>query len=116
MGLKINVTEQNDVVIIQLEGRIDSFTISDLADSFKSIKEKGKKRLLLSMKELDYINSEGIGKIISFGKWIKKIEGDLKIADMQSRVRQVADMIGMSNFMEIYENSEEAIKSFDNRA
>ncbi len=116
MDLKIDVLEQNDIVIINLGGRIDSFTISDLADTFKSIKEKGKKRILLSMKALVYINSGGFKQIVNFGKWIAEIGGDLKIADMQSNVRQLADIFQLDKITPIYDTSDKAIKSFDNRA
>ena len=119
MNLKIletDFTERNDIVIIRLSGKINSFSEADLAGSFKSVRDKGKKRIILSMEKLDSINSRGIKLIVNLGKWMEEIGGDLKIADMQSKVRQLADIFGLDKMIEIYENSEQAIKSFDNNA
>ncbi len=117
MNLKIletDFTERNDIVIIRLAGKINSFSEADLAGSFKSVREKGKKRIILSMEKLDSINSRGIKLIVNLGKWIEEIGGDLKIADMQSNVRQLADIFQLDKITPIYDTSDKAIKSFDN--
>ncbi len=117
MNLKIletDFTERNDIVIIRLAGKINSFSEADLAGSFKSVREKGKKRIILSMEKLDSINSRGIKLIVNLGKWIEEIGGDLKSSDMQSNVRQLSAIFGLDKMIDTYDNLEEAIKSFDN--
>ena len=83
MALRIDITEENDVIILKIIGKVDSFTHPELNNSFDLVMKKGKKNILLIMRDMDYIDSIGIGSIIRFAKWVAKIGGTLKIAEMQ---------------------------------
>ena len=82
MALRIDITEQDDVIILKINGKVDSFTHPELNNSFDLVMKKGKKNILLIMKDMNYIDSVGIGSIIRFAKWVAKIGGALKIAEM----------------------------------
>ena len=112
MAFRIDITEEDGVIILKIIGKVDSFTHAELNNSFDMVMKKGKKNILLNMKDLNYIDSVGIGSIIRFAKWVGKIGGALKIAEMQSNIRQVFRLLSYDQILLIYDSASEAIESF----
>ncbi len=112
MALRIDVTEEDDIVVLKIIGKIDSFTHPELNNSFDLVMKKGKKNILLIMRDMNYIDSIGIGSIIRFAKWVSRIGGALKIAEMQSNIRQVFRLLSYDQILSIYDFASEAIMSF----
>ena len=112
MALQITISEEKNVVILDLAGRIDSFSIDELNAGFDKVMKTGKKNILLVMRELEYINSRGIGVLISFFKWVKRVGGLVKIAEVPLNIMQVLNLLGLDGLTLIYESSSDAIGSF----
>ena len=112
MALQIDITEKGGVTILKIIGKVDSFTHTELNNSFDRVMKKRKKNILLIMKDMNYIDSVGIGSIIRFTKWVAKIGGALKIAEMQPNIRQVFRLLSYDQILLIYDSEAEAIRSF----
>lgn len=115
MALQITISEEKDIVILALAGRIDSFSIDELNAGFDKVMKTGTKSVLIVMRDLEYINSRGIGVLISFFKWIKKVGGMVKIAEVPLNTMQVLSLLGLDGLTLIYESSSDAIASFRRR-
>jgi len=112
MALQTRISEEDDIIILEFDGRIDSFTIEELNSGFDRVMKTGKKNILLIMKDLEYINSRGIGALLSFLKWVKKVGGMVKIAEVPLNIMQVLNLLGLDGLTLIYESSSDAIESF----
>jgi anti-anti-sigma factor len=112
MALKITISEEKDITLLELEGRIDSFSIDELNSGFNKVMKTGKKNILLIMKDLEYINSKGLGVLISFFKWVTKVGGLVKIAEVPLNIMQVLNLLGLDGLALIYESSSDAKESF----
>ncbi|MFH1489235.1 MAG: LysM peptidoglycan-binding domain-containing protein [Pseudomonadota bacterium] len=112
MALKITISEEKEVVKVELNGRIDSFSIDELNSGFDTVMKTGKKNILLIMRDLEYINSRGLGALISFLKWVKKVGGLVKIAEVPINIMQVLNILGLDGLTLIYESSTDALESF----
>ena len=66
MTLRITITEEKDTVIMAPAGRIDSFSVEELQEGFEQVKETGKSNVILLLRDLEYINSRGVGAFLSF--------------------------------------------------
>ena len=64
------------------------------------------------MKDLEYINSKGLGVLISFFKWVKKVGGLVKIAEVPLNIMQVLNLLGLDGLALIYDSSSDAKESF----
>lgn len=112
MALKITISEREDVVVLELAGRIDSFVIDELNDGFGRAMKTGKDKILLIMRDLEYINSRGIGTLISFFKWVKKVGGLVKVAEVPLNIMQVLNILGLDGLTMIYDSASDAVESF----
>jgi stage II sporulation protein AA (anti-sigma F factor antagonist) len=115
MALKITISEERDIVILELEGRIDSFSIDDLNDGFDRAMKTGQENILLILRDLEYINSRGIGALMSFFKWVKKVGRMVKIAEVPLNIMQVLNLLGLDGLTLIYDSASDAIESFRRR-
>ncbi|MBW1945388.1 MAG: LysM peptidoglycan-binding domain-containing protein [Deltaproteobacteria bacterium] len=112
MALQITLSEEKDIVIIQMAGRIDSFVIDELNTGFDRAMKTGKKNILLLLRDLEYINSRGIGSLMSFFKWVKKAGGLVKIAEVPLNIMQVLNLLGLDGLTLMYDSKSDAMESF----
>lgn len=112
MALQVTLSEEKDVVVIQLAGRVDSFVIDELNTGFDKAMKTGKKNILLLLRDLEYINSRGIGSLMSFFKWVKKAGGLVKIAEVPLNIMQVLNLLGLDGLTLMYESKSDAMESF----
>lgn len=112
MAVRIDISEKKDIVILKITGKVDSFSVDDLKNGFSRIMKKGKTNILVNMKDLNYIDSRGIGSIVSFAKWVDTIGGEMKIAEMGSNIRQVFNLLSFDQLFSIYETETDALSSF----
>lgn len=112
MALQLTISEEKEVIIVRMNGRIDSFSIEELNAGFDKVMKTKKKNVLLIMKDLEYINSRGMGVLISFFKWVQKIGGLVKIAEVPLNIMQLFNLLGLDGLTLIYDSYSDAMMSF----
>ena len=111
--MKTNVTKLGDVVVLELHGKI---TIGEgdvlLRKNIKEQVEKGEKNLVLDMKDVKYMDSSGVGELVSSFTSVRNAGGALKLANLQSRVLDLLQLTALITVFEIYDSREDALNSF----
>lgn len=102
----------DDVHILQLFDRIDASSSKDLKEIIQNKIEENKIRLLLDLSEVSFIDSSGLGMLITCLKTINNAGGQLKIASICNPVKTIFDTTRMDRVFEIFENNDDALKSF----
>lgn len=110
--MEIKTKENNDIVILDIEGEIDLYNAPALKDVIKENIEIQKYNIIINLGKVSYIDSSGIGALISSLSNLKKYQGGLKIISVTGSVRKVFELTKLTNFFEIFDSEEEAIKSF----
>jgi anti-sigma B factor antagonist len=87
---------------IFLEGRVDITNSSELKDMLYDLKEKGLKKIVLDMTELEYIDSSGLGRIFYFFSDFKKAGGNLEIHNVKNpNVKKVVEIVKLDKIITI---------------
>ena len=68
--------------------------------------------VVVDLNEVDFIDSSGLGVILSCYRHLQTAKGDLKLCRMKESVRSLFELVRMHRIFEIYDTSEEAIESF----
>jgi anti-sigma B factor antagonist len=116
MTLRITITEEKDTVIMAPAGRIDSFSIDELQEGFEHVKETGKSHVILLLRDLEYINSRGIGAFLSFFKWTRDVGGVVRLAEVPPNILELLDLLGLEGLAKVYPTLPKAVENFDNQA
>ena len=100
------------IMILKPLGRIDASCAFQIKDKVLSMINEGKNRLLLDFSEVNFIDSAGLGTLVSCLKSINQARGDLKICSFQGNPKDVFEMTRLDRIFEVYEDSDEALNSF----
>lgn len=100
----------DDHQIIELHGELDQSTLPNTEKQIIAfLADFGRKYLILDLTDLKFINSEGIGFIVSMHTKLAKKGKNLILCGMQGNVKDVFEVIGMSKMLPVYKNIAEAV-------
>jgi len=111
--MKITVKDDGGVTIVNLEGRLDLATGGELKEEIKTICEKGSKRIHMNLQKVDFINSSGLGSLVSVMKQVRIKKGKLTLSNLAPYVREIFDITQLSHVFEIHETEQEALASVE---
>lgn len=109
--MNINVTEQNKICILELNGRMDATTVSSFEDVCKENLEKGFEKILVDMSALEYISSAGLRGILLMEKTSKAKQVPLVFYGLQSMVYEVFKISSFLSILKICTTKEEALNA-----
>ncbi|MBC8184260.1 STAS domain-containing protein [candidate division KSB1 bacterium] len=115
-GIQLSVKQagiDNNISIIKVGGYIDTTTSAELEHSLDQLLNDQKHRIIIDLKDVDYISSAGWGIFISEIKGIREKGGDLKLVGMISDVYEVFELLEFHYIIKSFETIEEAIVDFD---
>lgn len=112
--LKIADREEGGVIILDLSGQIDGGPDSQkIQERIKNSLSQGKKKYILNMHDVKWLNSLGAGDMIASYTSAKREDASLKLVDVSDRVTTVLKTCGLiPEVFEVYETMDEAMKSF----
>ena len=111
MTPRITITEEKDTVIMAPAGRIDSFSVEELQEGFEQVKETGKSNIILLLRDLEYINSRGVGAFLSFFKWIKDVGGVVRLAEVPPNIMELLNLLGLEGLAKVYPTLPRAVEN-----
>ena len=106
MEIKKIVTDK--ILTVELSGRLDAVTSLDLDGELKKSFD-GMDKIIFDLKDLNYIASAGLRILLKYQKKSEKEGLLMTIKNVQPEVREVLDMTGFSDFLNIEENSEKKL-------
>ncbi len=83
-----------------------------LRDCVKQLLTEKKRRILLNVQKVTFIDSSGLGELVTSFTTVKKSGGALKLANPTKRFREILQVTHLLNVLELYNNEEEALASF----
>jgi anti-sigma B factor antagonist len=102
-----------DVTVVDAAGRI---TLGDGASTFRdTVKELlvgGQKKLLLNLAEVSYIDSSGIGELVSGFTTVTNQGGQVKLLNLTKRVQDLLQITKLYTVFEVFEDEATAVRSF----
>jgi len=110
--MDISSRVRGDVVVLDISGEIDLYNAPEIKDIVNKLIEQKKYNVVINLKEVTYIDSSGIGALISSLSNLKKYQGGLKIINVFAAVKKVFELTKLTSFFDIYDSEEEAAKAF----
>ena len=113
---ELNISERQvgDITILDMDGKI---TIGEgsvaLRTAIRRLLEEGKKKILLNLAKVGYIDSSGIGELVSSYTAIGKEDGgQLKLLNLTQKLQDLLTITKLLTVFDVYESEEEALASF----
>lgn len=111
MNLKIE--QKENVIIISIrEERLDAHNSGELKAEMQRLFEEGNKNLLVELKDVRFIDSSGLGALVSGFKNAISHQGALKLASLQPQVKSMFELTRLHRVFEIFPATTEALETF----
>jgi anti-sigma B factor antagonist len=113
VALTIASREVDGVVVLDLNGRITLGEGSvQLRDAIRGLIGKGKKSVLLNMSEVNYIDSSGLGELVSAYTTAKNQQAEVKLLKLTRKVHDLLQLTKLYTVFDIKDDEASAIASF----
>lgn len=114
MSLKIESREVGHVSVLDVQGRIVlGEEIHTLRDAVRGLVAEGKKKIILNLAEVDYIDSSGVGELVGSFTTVRNGGGELKLLNLTQKVQDVLHVTKLYTVFDIRDDEFTAVKSFD---
>jgi anti-anti-sigma factor len=104
--------ENQKITILKLVGSLTFETNKKLENTIQELIDSNKVHLLMDCSQLEYINSAGIGLLLLVFGRAKKLDGNVKLMCVSSKIRSIFRLTGLFHNFEIYDTRESALASF----
>jgi anti-sigma B factor antagonist len=112
MSMVLKPRRLDDVVILDLSGRI---TMGEgaviLRDQIQKLLAAGDRKFLLNLADVDYIDSTGLGELVTSFTTVRNNEGQLKLLNLTRRVQDLLQITKLLTVFEVFNSETEAMKS-----
>ena len=112
--LNISERQSGDVTILDMDGKI---TIGEgsvaLRGAIRRLLEENKKKILLNLAKVGYIDSSGIGELVSSYTAINKDGGQLKLLNLTQKTLELLTITKLLTVFDVYESEPEAMNGFN---
>ncbi len=112
MAIKLNERKVGDVTVIDCEGRIvfgdESVT---LRDKVKAVLANSR-QIVLNLSAVNYIDSGGIGILVSLFTSARNLGGDIKLANLTKRVGDLLQITKLLTVFDVFDDEQHAVNAF----
>ena len=111
--MNYNVEERQNAVIIALEGNVMGGPDgAKLHDTLHQLREQGKKNVVIDLAKAQFMNSSGLGMLISAMTTMRNAGGDLRLANVADRIQSLLAITKLNNIFKHYPSIDEAVVSY----
>jgi anti-sigma B factor antagonist len=113
VSAKLSPRQVGDVIVVDVSGRITlGEGSSNLRESIRDLVTKGNKKILLNLADVSYIDSSGIGELVSGFTSVANAGGQLKLINLTKRVKDLLQITKLYTVFEVHEDESAAVRSF----
>ena len=102
-----------NVTILDLKGRFVDGEDEVFRDTMNRLVREGKIKVLLNLDGVDYMDSAGLGMLVSRYVRLTKYDGQLKLCNLHRRSFRVLDITNLLTVFQTFDSEDEAVRSFD---
>lgn len=111
--MKIRLEERYEAVIIEIKGNVmGGPEAQEFSDSLKKLLQDGKKNIVVDLAEVKFMNSSGLGMMISGLTTVKNGGGQLKLANVTEKIHSLLMITKLITIFETFDSLDDAVKSF----
>ena len=111
--MKIKERERDGVVILEVSGKIMGGPDSELfTNTLKTLVHQGKKRVVVDLAGVSWVNSTGLGILISGYSTLKRSNGEMKLVNVSDRIDSIFMVTKLYSVFDSYKSEDEGIASF----
>lgn len=110
--MSFTVTRQGDVTVVEVEGQLIVGNRQDLKQKVVEQVDKGARKILIDFSRTGYIDSSGLGVLVSLARRIRDAGGELRLACLHDELQTLFELTKLDTLFQISKTREHALESF----
>lgn len=110
--MSFGVNKQDDITVVAVEGQLIVGNRQELKQKVLHELESGGRKFLIDFSGTGYIDSSGLGVLVSLSKKIREQGGELRLASLNDDLRTLFELTKLDTLFQISKNRDEALASF----
>jgi anti-sigma B factor antagonist len=110
--MSFHTSKQNGVVVVDVDGQLIVGNRQELKQKVLDQLEGGERSFLVDFANTGYIDSSGLGVLVSLSKKIREQSGELRLANLNEDLRTLFELTKLDTLFNIADSREEALSSF----
>jgi len=103
--------QHDDVTVVEIEGHFDATSAPDVKAELHRMIEKGLNRLVLNLRKMSFIDSAGLGAMVSCLRRAAARGGDVRLAEVPAFCRSVFELTRLTRVFDVTQTEQEAIEA-----
>jgi anti-sigma B factor antagonist len=112
MALEFAEHQREGVTILALKGRITVGEVTPVREKITALVAGGQAQIVLDLKDVDYIDSTGLGNLVISYTQVKKAGGGLKLLNLNKRNVELLALTRLHTIFEVFGEETDAVNSF----
>ena len=105
MSLSIKQRKEDEVIVLELSGRLTiGESVLSLRDAVRSAVNDGDLKFVLNLGDVSYIDSSGLGELVSIYTTVRNKKGDVKLLNLTDKAK---DLLQMTKLLTVFDNYDE---------
>ncbi len=110
--MTFEATKENDVLVLDIDGQLIVGNRQKFKDKVLKELESGERKFLIDFANTGYIDSSGLGVLVSLSKKIREQGGELRLANLNEDLRTLFELTKLDTLFHIVDSRQEALDSF----
>jgi len=106
------IKDQSGVAVVQVEGQLVVGNRQELKELVQAALDKGERRILIDFSRTGYIDSSGLGALVSISRKIREAGGELRLSGLNEDLRSLFELTKLDTLFAIAETPQQALASF----
>lgn len=107
-SVEYSVSQHGDATVVRIGGRLDVRTAGDVRQRLVALVEQGAARVVLDLSPLEWIDSSGVGALVTLYKRTRTAGGDAKVAGLQGQPREIFRLLRLEAALECLDSVHDA--------
>ena len=112
MNFSATIRQAGEVSIVDLTGQLTSFASGALRDTVGELIKQGRKKIVLNVGGLVYLDSSGVGELVNCYMGAIKQGGEIKVVGLTSKVEEILKITQLYRVIQEFQDEEAALQSF----
>lgn len=110
--MNFEVSRQGDITIVEVTGQLIVGNRQELKDEVIGLVDSGSRKFLIDFRDTAYIDSSGLGVLVSLSKKIREKGGEMRLSNLNEDLRTLFELTKLDTLFHIADSREQALQGF----
>ncbi len=104
--------QQESVAVVTVTDQLDARNSQEAKDFFRALIERGETRIVVDLSELEFVDSSGLGALVTAIKTARQAGGDVRLCSLTQAVKTIFELTRLTRVFDLFDDRASAVASY----